>query len=545
MITPFGELPNELAVDMSLAEQHDWLHRRLSRRRVLQGGAALSAAVLSTAFWTQPARAASATTVYGRHLAYGSDPATSMIVSFAVTGSFQRAVVIANAGGASVSRSAEVQTVPGSPNLYCRADFTGLAPDTEYVYDIELDGVKLATSSMQTAPSRPDAFRFTAFGDQGQGTRPAQVLTRVDQLAPRLHIVAGDLSYADSSGKGGPGDAFNGGYWDRWLTQLALSRPIPWMCAMGNHEMEPGFDLHGYAGVLTRVPIGGTSPLTVPVATTFRVGNVGFIGLDSNDVSYEIPANLGWTDNAQTSWLAETLAGLRRAGSGIDFIVVYLHHAPYSTSSAHGSEGGIRKFWVPLFDQYTVDLVISGHNHSYERTLPLRGGKVTDDSTSRVSSAAGTTYVVAGGGGQEATPGFHDGYALVAQEGGADEREKETWSIATRTADYALLCVDVEPSTATSPAIMRLQTITQNGAVIDNVELRREPSDEPAAKTADHEAVWFGVGGTAVAAAALAGGALWWKGRGTADSTDGDGDPVPSARLAEQGGNGPNDRRAE
>jgi hypothetical protein len=29
---------------------------------------------------------------------------------------------------------------------------------------------------------------------------------------------------------------------------------------------------------------------------------------------------------------------------------------------------------VPLFDLYSVDLVINGHNHVFERTDPLRGG---------------------------------------------------------------------------------------------------------------------------------------------------------------------------
>ncbi len=337
------------------------------------------------------------------------------------------------------------------------------------------------------------------------------MMAQINAAAPRLHLVAGDMSYADTSGQGGPGDSFVPGLWDRWLQQLgSMTTPIPWMCVMGNHEMEPGYDLHGYAGVLARLPMGGRSPLTVPVATTFTIGNVGFIGLDSNDVSYEIPANRGWTGGAQTTWLQQTLAELRRTGSGVDFVVVFMHHAPYSTSSAHGSEGGVREAWVPLFDQYSVDLVISGHNHSYERTLPLRHGAVTTDSRTLVDSSAGTTYVTAGGGGQLATPGFHAGYALVAESGG-HVQHTENWSIPTRTAEYALLCVDVSPAYAGASPTMRLRTITQSGAVIDDVELRRpSPVAGDGSDPAGH--IWLGAGGVA-GLGVLGAGGLWWKHR--------------------------------
>lgn len=60
--------------------------------------------------------------------------------------------------------------------------------------------------------------------------------------------------------------------------------------------------------------------------------------------------------------------------------VVVLHHPPYSSSSAHGSTTDFR--WP--FKQWGVDLVLSGHDHDYERL--------------RVS---GLTYVVTGTGGAD------------------------------------------------------------------------------------------------------------------------------------------------
>ena len=85
------------------------------------------------------------------------------------------------------------------------------------------------------------------------------------------------------------------------------------MCVPGNHDMEPGFGMHGYAGLLARVPIGGTSPLGDPGGHDLSGrARVGFIGLDSNDVSYEIPANRGWTRGRSDS-LAEADSGAMRA----------------------------------------------------------------------------------------------------------------------------------------------------------------------------------------------------------------------------------------
>jgi 3',5'-cyclic AMP phosphodiesterase CpdA len=55
-------------------------------------------------------------------------------------------------------------------------------------------------------------------------------------------------------------------------------------------------------------------------------------------------------------------------------IVVFMHQCAMSTSTAgNGSDLGIRQSWLPLFDKYEVDLVLSGHEHDYERTYPVRG----------------------------------------------------------------------------------------------------------------------------------------------------------------------------
>jgi hypothetical protein len=64
------------------------------------------------------------------------------------------------------------------------------------------------------------------------------------------------------------------------------------------------------------------------------------------------------------------------------FVIAILHHPPFSTGPHAEDEKGLRKTIVPLFDQYGVGMVFSGHSHAYERSL-------YND----------THYIVTGGGG--------------------------------------------------------------------------------------------------------------------------------------------------
>lgn len=493
-----------------MAEQHEWLTKRLSRRAVLRAGAVTGATALGTMLWTQPARAAGGY-VFGEHIAYGPDPRRTMIVGFATSAAFTSGSVRATeAGGGSASAEVEVQMVRASTKRYCRATLTGLKPDTSYDYVIVLDSSKVSTGKLTTAPVTATGFRFTAFGDQAEGAASRAVLARVATLEPRVHLVAGDLCYADSGGSGRPTDKLRPGLWDRWLKQNSpVARSVPWMCAMGNHEMEPGYAMHGYAGVVARVPIGGQSPLAVPVATTFTVGNVGFISLDSNDVSFEIPANCGWTNHEQTRWLESTLQSMRQRGSGIDFIVAYMHHSAYCTNNAHGSEGGIRQAWVPLFDKYSVDLVIAGHNHCYERSLPMRAGKPVAISAASVDSARGTTYVTAGGGGQTATTHFYEGGVSWVSMGAGREKEAAPWSVlSSRTAEYAVLCADVTPATiADATTRMRLRAVAADGRVLDDITLDRTSATLPVPDGRGWQ-TWLAGGAVVAAGAAVATGTV-------------------------------------
>jgi hypothetical protein len=93
----------------------------------------------------------------------------------------------------------------------------------------------------------------------------------------------------------------------------------------------------------------------------------------------------------QYRFLDRDLAASRAAWN---FVV--LHHTLYS-SGKHGGATKIRRNLTPLFDQHGVTAVFMGHDHSYERTKPLRDGQI-------VGAGLGTTYVTTGGGGQSIRP---------------------------------------------------------------------------------------------------------------------------------------------
>jgi 3',5'-cyclic AMP phosphodiesterase CpdA len=63
-----------------------------------------------------------------------------------------------------------------------------------------------------------------------------------------------------------------------------------------------------------------------------------------------------------------------RNDPSVDWIIVQMHQCACSSSATgNGSDLGTRQQWLPLFDQYEVDLVLNGHDHDYERSFPVRG----------------------------------------------------------------------------------------------------------------------------------------------------------------------------
>jgi Calcineurin-like phosphoesterase len=252
--------------------------------------------------------------------------------------------------------------------------------------------------------------------------------------------------------------------------------------------MEAWYSPNGYGGDVDRIDFPGNGPSVCPGTYYFTYGNVAFISLDPNDVSYEIPANFGYSHGEQTRWLRSTLSVLR-SDPAVDFIVVVLfHHCAYCTCTTHYCEGGVQQFWTPLFDKYNVDLVINGHNHVYERTDPIIAGNPTTTAAigATVTPATqGTTYITAGGAGKslyafsaaDSYEGHVDNIGSVStyvnEAGGTKENETVTWS-QVRCTGYCLLAGEVSPAGRGGTTTLLLRGLSEYGVEVDWVTLSRQ-----------------------------------------------------------------------
>jgi hypothetical protein len=68
------------------------------------------------------------------------------------------------------------------------------------------------------------------------------------------------------------------------------------------------------------------------------------------------------------------------------------HHPAYSASPSHGSTQRVIDNWVPIFEKYNVDLTFSGHDHDYERSVPIRSSQKVDPGTGVVHLVAGSFF---------------------------------------------------------------------------------------------------------------------------------------------------------
>jgi hypothetical protein len=333
------------------------------------------------------------------HLTWQHDPATSVTVQWATAalelGTYQPKAffateAVAGADGAKMPYDAQ-GTATGSGELYYQSlvtpttddphwvtwttELTGLQPDTAYVLragtwaGLTKSGIDQADLSdvmhFRTAPKKGTRQPFSAVlaGDSRGGAALIQAnAERLAQMDASMWIFNGDFTTTGFQPD-----------WDEWFDAMApILNRRPLMPVLGNHEIFPSLFTGQFALPLTP----GVPAELQELAWSTNWGNVHFVGLDSMVDSLAM---------AQVPWLDADLEAARK-DPDIDWIVVMMHHPAYSAGN-HGSTDYVQKYWSPLFDKHDVDLVFSGHDHSYERTVPIRGGKKVDK---------GPIYIVAG-----------------------------------------------------------------------------------------------------------------------------------------------------
>ena len=225
-------------------------------------------------------------------------------------------------------------------------------------------------------------------------------------------MMLGDNAYPDGTDSEYQAAVFN-------IYQQLLTKAVLWS-TLGNHdghtadsasESGPYYDIFS----LPRNGEAGGVPSGTEAYYSFDYGNIHFVCLES----YETDRS---SSGAMMTWL---LADLQ--ANDKEWIIAFWHHPPY-TKGSHNSdtEGNLidmRQNALPILEQYGVDLALSGHSHSYERSYlvdghygvsstfteamkvdPGDGGETGDGAYQKpgivAASHAGAVYAVAGSSGK-------------------------------------------------------------------------------------------------------------------------------------------------
>lgn len=277
----------------------------------------------------------------------------------------------------------------------------GLAPSTTYYYRVgggpAGSEVWSEVYSFTTTPAAgaSGAVKIGITGDsRGQSNDAWRLLQRRMSLSGvNLMLFSGDMVNL----------ATDQAEWEKWLDNawkdsddsLLTSGRILTLATHGNHENHTSL-FYGNV-VLPQEP--AQYPAYTELFYSVDVGPVHIVVVDDFWVGSSGDANYAATLKA---WLDKDLDAANKNRASVPWIMAMHHHGEFSSSN-HGQDADVlagRAFFVPIWDQYHVDLVVDGHDHNYERTKPLTGP--ADNPTIQASPKDGTVYVVCAGSGAPA-----------------------------------------------------------------------------------------------------------------------------------------------
>jgi hypothetical protein len=191
-------------------------------------------------------------------------------------------------------------------------------------------------------PLKDGSVRFAVVGDTGTGSSKQQELANLmvqyrEAYPFEFVLLLGDNLYGTET----PAD-YKKKFSD--VYEKLLGNKVKFYATLGNHD-EPNerfyenFNMNGKEYY------------------RFTKGNVAFYSLDSN-----------YMDKKQLEWLENELAK-----DTSEWKIAFCHHPPYSSGGKHGSDKPLREVVEPIFVKYGVNVVLTGHDHFYERVKPQKG----------------------------------------------------------------------------------------------------------------------------------------------------------------------------
>lgn len=324
------------------------------------------------------------------------EPATSMAVTWRTDTTVTESVANVTVNLPTVFLADSALTVTGSwqdvpgdgvTGRFHSVIFRGLKPATSYAYRVGSGSEASEWFTFKTAEAGNAPLTFLFFGDPQIGSKSlyARVIRQAYRATPdaRLMLFTGDLV------DGGSGSMLHDDEWGEWHAAAGfIVSELPVMATPGNHEhydpvVRGKRDLNRYWRAGFTLPEQGPEGVE-ETAYSVDYQGVRFIIVNSDEmIRNEALAA------AHTEWVE----GLLRKNP-CKWTVVAFHHPIYSTSARRDNKV-IRENLKPLFDRYGVDLVLTGHDHTYAR------GMIVPDSSDTKGNTSGTVYVVSVSGSKQ------------------------------------------------------------------------------------------------------------------------------------------------
>lgn len=259
-----------------------------------------------------------------------------------------------------------------------------------------------ASQPVGVLPNADGSLKFAVIGDMGVGDRRQyEVAQQMDAQRQRFDfktvIMVGDNLYGPER----PAD-----YVRKFEMPYAalLNDGVKFYASLGNHDereqrLYRHFNMNGEYYYTFKAPDQ----------------DVRFFMLEST-----------YPDETQLQWMHREMSGAKEKWK-----IAVFHHPPYSSGGRHGSNIPIRRAWEPLFVKYNISVVLTGHEHFYERIKPQQG----------------ILYFITGAAGKLSPGDIREGSSLTAA--GYDR-------------DQSFMLIEILDD------VMYFQSVTRTGEVVDS-----------------------------------------------------------------------------
>ncbi|OWZ11514.1 Iron/zinc purple acid phosphatase [Phytophthora megakarya] len=345
---------------------------------------------------------------------------------------------------------------------------SGLKPSTKYFYKVGSKSNAEYTSeiySFVTARSGSDSgtFNIVVYGDLGPGNQSKNTIDYLNTLTSEnidLIYHVGGVGYADDDFEM-PGQ-YKGFWYEKvyngWMNSMApVMSSIPYMIVVGNHDAECRSEscgeskekmamLGNYSAFNTRfkmpsAEVGGALNMWY----SFEHGPIHFTSVSTETDYPDAPKNgaTKFSKNGnfgdQLKWMEADLKKAAANRANVPWIIVGMHRPVYDLFGSVQLQDNM--YVVAAFEdllvKYEVDVVVTAHQHYYERQSPIRNNTAILEGVSSdfktYTNPKAPVYIVSG------AAGTVDGLSNIP-EGNA------TWNVASNYVDYGFSTLEANQS---------------------------------------------------------------------------------------------------